>query len=222
VRMAIEYAIDKQAIANAIGFGTAFPTYQLLQFHKVGEAPNLEYRKFDVAKAKQLLTEAGFPNGFKTKLTPQPINVSTDAMAMVQAYLKTIGIQAEIEAVEQGKYTDYRYKGWEDGFMVHLFAGYANPNQMFKFYFAGDTWPSLNFPDGFRDLYKATLRTATVEKDKVQALSKLIFDDCMIIPLNQTKQGNFIVGVHDMGTGKWGDGVMWSPDTAWKEAITKK
>jgi len=222
VRMAIEYAIDKEAIAQSMGFGGQFATYQVLQFHQIGEIPGLTYRKYDVAKAKQLLAEGGYPNGFKTKLIPQPINVSKDLMVAIQSQLAAIGIQAELEITEMAKYTEYRSKGWNEGFMVHLMAGFANPNQFFKFYLGGDTWPSMKLPDGYLSLYKESLETSAVDRNKVQTFSKMIWDDCTVIPLSQSTQSTFVVNTHDLGFGKWGDSVVWSPESAWKEAKTGK
>jgi peptide/nickel transport system substrate-binding protein len=70
VRMAADYAIDKADMAAALGFGHMTPACQLSTSATLAYDPALEsqYRKFDLAKAKQLMTDAGFPNGFKTTM----------------------------------------------------------------------------------------------------------------------------------------------------------
>ncbi len=67
VRQAINYAINKEALAKVAFNGYAFPaegsTPQGVEYHvKTGPWP------YDVAKAKALLAEAGYPNGFETEL----------------------------------------------------------------------------------------------------------------------------------------------------------
>jgi peptide/nickel transport system substrate-binding protein len=70
VRMAAEYAIDREGLYSAFGYGFGGPAYQVATSASLAFDPALasKYRKYDLAKAKQLLTEAGFPNGFKTTL----------------------------------------------------------------------------------------------------------------------------------------------------------
>ena len=63
-------------------------------------------RNYDPAKAKQLLTQAGYPNGFKTTLIVWPAGNHDIALAE-QQYLAEVGIQAEIEFADSGKWNSY-------------------------------------------------------------------------------------------------------------------
>jgi len=72
VRQAAEYAIDKIAIARALGYGFKTEAYQLPSPSNPAYNPNLTGKRlYDLAKAKALLAEAGYPNGFKTKIIAQ-------------------------------------------------------------------------------------------------------------------------------------------------------
>lgn len=98
VRQAINYAVDKDTIVKQIYKGFTKPTGQLLQTDTFGYNPNVKPYPYDPAKAKQLLAQAGYPNGFKMKLDI-PTNVS-DAQTLflfIQSQLKEVGIDADME-----------------------------------------------------------------------------------------------------------------------------
>lgn len=103
VRQAISLAIDRQAIANALGGGTGIvngpiPTALTDYAANVGDLPNL---KQDVAKARQLLADAGFGSGLKLTAvllrSPQNRQIMLEAM---QPMLKAIGIDLQLQFVE--------------------------------------------------------------------------------------------------------------------------
>ncbi len=100
VRQAIAYAVDRQGVIDTafMGRGTpifGFPT-QKGQNNYDGKYDN--YFSFDTAKAKALLTEAGYPNGFKIKiLSSSTYEFHKQTAIVVQNSLKQIGIDAEVE-----------------------------------------------------------------------------------------------------------------------------
>lgn len=103
VRQAISLAIDRQAIANALGGGTGIvngpvPTALTDYAVKVSELPNF---KQDQAKAKQLLADAGFGSGLKLTAvllrSPQNRQIMLEAM---QPMLKAVGIDLTLQFVE--------------------------------------------------------------------------------------------------------------------------
>ncbi|MSQ33499.1 MAG: hypothetical protein EXR60_03665 [Dehalococcoidia bacterium] len=99
VRQAIAYAIDRQTIADRVFFGYAAPAAGAYNPLMIGFNPNLKPYPYDVAKAKQLLQEAGYANGFdivfRTGVADQVY------VQAIQAYLKDVGINAKIQ-VEEG------------------------------------------------------------------------------------------------------------------------
>ena len=68
VRQAAQYAIDTEAIAKTIFYGEVEPANQWIYKGHWGYNPSVVGYPYNPAKAKQLLAEAGYPNGFKTKL----------------------------------------------------------------------------------------------------------------------------------------------------------
>lgn len=103
VRAAVNYAINKEALAKVAFAGYAVPSDGVIPakmefFQKMGPWP------YDVAKAKQLLAEAGYPNGFETELW-SAYNHSTaqKAIQFLQQQLNQVGIKVKLTALEAGQ-----------------------------------------------------------------------------------------------------------------------
>ena len=193
VRAAIEYAIDKQAIVSATGFGVSQTAYQLSPTgNSFVYVPGLDERKYDVAKAKQLLIEAGYPNGFTMTITPDPTtNPNPNIVLAIQSYLGKVGIKADINIADFGRYTDFRYNGWRNGCLFHGVSVGQNGVKGYQTTWGGASFPSLKYPAGFLDAINAALATPTAQKDKVQLVDKLAFDDAMIIPYFINRAASF-------------------------------
>jgi len=109
VRLAVSHAIDRQAInqAETLGFsrltGSIVP--RIFQFALTVEPP-----AYDPARAKKLLAEAGYPNGFDAgELYPfPPYNSMGEAII---GYLQAVGIKSRLRAMERAAYfTAWREK----------------------------------------------------------------------------------------------------------------
>jgi len=68
VRQAVAHALDVQALLKAVMHGSGVPATQLNPPQAFGYNHRLKRLPYDPARAKKLLAEAGFPNGFKTRL----------------------------------------------------------------------------------------------------------------------------------------------------------
>jgi ABC-type transport system substrate-binding protein len=91
VREAVEYAIDKVAVAKAIGFGIYNPLKSLPPPGEWGYSASYDPRPYNVAKAKQLLADAGYPNGLKLKVRTLNDPVSQDIGIAIKGYLDAAG-----------------------------------------------------------------------------------------------------------------------------------
>jgi ABC-type transport system substrate-binding protein len=100
VREAIEYALDRPAIAKAIGFGQFEPLTQIVPSFSPAYNPGLNLRPYNPEKAKQLLAEAGYPNGFEVKLMTM-VGLKDGATA-IQSYLGEVGIRVTIDIADAG------------------------------------------------------------------------------------------------------------------------
>jgi peptide/nickel transport system substrate-binding protein len=197
VRLAVSHAIDREGLAQALGYGFSNPAYQLFPSYKETALPNLDIHEFNPEKARKLLAEAGYPNGFKTTIHTFLRLVKREWILAIVNMLEQVGISAEGDFPEAGKYTEYRMKGWKNGLMAHGLYGFDNLNSSFSFYFGGIQFPSLKKPEGWDATFDAALNSENVEPAKTQALVKLIHDDVMVIPyFEQTMIEFYQKGVH--------------------------
>jgi len=110
VRQAIAMAIDRESLIIGAAEGNGDPTYSFTPEGYPGHIPGVEINKYDVEKAKALLAEAGYPNGFSgISFTVMP-RYSVTAQCL-QADLRKIGIIADIEIVEGGSFWSVMEKG---------------------------------------------------------------------------------------------------------------
>jgi len=96
VRQAIAYAVDKQALIKAAYWGLGEPCNNQPFLNRSRFYIPVKDREPDLAKAKQLLAEAGYPNGFKTVIHCSTESVMVDGANAVVGQLKNVGIEATI------------------------------------------------------------------------------------------------------------------------------
>ena len=106
VRLAANYAIDRQALSEAETLGASMPTGSMIP-RDFDFALPIEPYPYDPAKAKQLLAEAGYPNGFDAgDLTPiLPISRVGEAIAN---YLGAVGIRVKLRTMERAAFSAAR------------------------------------------------------------------------------------------------------------------
>lgn len=119
VRQALNYAVDKQAIVDAVFFGKAEPSYGPLSPSIWGFDRSLSYAyPYNPEKAKKLLAEAGYPNGFECTIWTDPRTERKSITELVQAYLAQIGVIANIEILEWSTFIPATAKGADGMFIL--------------------------------------------------------------------------------------------------------
>lgn len=118
VRHAINYAVNVQEIVDVVLEGAGEVATSPLVKGIWGANTELKGYEYDVEKAKQLLKDAGFENGFKTTLWTNDNPTRVRIAEMVQAQLTEVGITADMEIVEWGKYLEDTENGRHDMFIL--------------------------------------------------------------------------------------------------------
>ena len=116
VRQAILCAIDRDRIFKTVFYGLGVEAKEVLPPSWWGHNPKVPTPVYDPAKAKKLLAEAGYPNGFKTDLiswtNPRPYNPSPrDTVALIKSDLKKVGVDVDIKMMRWNTFRNSRGKG---------------------------------------------------------------------------------------------------------------
>ncbi|RLB27268.1 MAG: ABC transporter substrate-binding protein [Deltaproteobacteria bacterium] len=150
VRQAINYAVDKQSLIKHILMGSGKELATPLIPQAFGYDPTIKPYPYDPDKAKKLLKEAGYPNGFVTEFATGSGRYLMDKQIAeaIAGMLAKVGIKAKVKVYEWGKYSQVRKAhkveplyllGWgntmydADGTLVPLFfsrstySNYKNP-----------------------------------------------------------------------------------------------
>jgi peptide/nickel transport system substrate-binding protein len=210
VRQAASYALNREALADALGFGFAVPAYQLYPNDSLSNIPNLVKTEYNPEKAKQLLAEAGYPNGFDAKIHTHTMIVPSDWINAVAAQLREVGINAEVDFPEVGKFMSDATNGWSDGLMAGAFINMpSNPNYILEMYLKGYFYGSWKRTDVVMNALDASLASPKPDSKLIQMVLQKMNDEVSLIPyVAQINATFYQEGVHDEGAAKYGEATF--------------
>jgi len=196
VREALEYAIDRPAIAKSIGMGKFEPMVQVVPSSSQAFNKGYDPRPYNPEKAKQLLAEAGYPNGLETKLLA--MDTQKEAAVALKNYLDEVGFKVNIDICDMGRYfaAVFSPTGWTD---LVLAASGINPDATDLFvHFGPRPWTYRHgfiakSPE-FLAACEKTLKTYDPAGFKIglQAAVRQASEDAMIIPLWRSAQAGVL------------------------------
>ncbi|MEH7343796.1 glutathione ABC transporter substrate-binding protein [Bacillus sp. JJ1532] len=117
VRQAIAHAIEKDAIIKGVYNSVGSRVASALAPKVIGFHDGLKDFPYDVNQAKNLLKEAGFPNGFKTTIVTDDRKERINLAEVIQSQLKGIGVEVEIQVLEYGVYIETLSEGKSEMFI---------------------------------------------------------------------------------------------------------
>lgn len=136
VRQAIGHLIDKDSIMEGIYLNMGRTMKGAIQEEVLGYDENLEDLEYNPSKAKTLLKEAGYEDGFDLKLLTNDVPDRVDIAVYLQEELKTVDINIEIEQLEWGTYLEAVSSGEQDLFILGWPNTVGDPDQ--------GLWPILH------------------------------------------------------------------------------
>jgi ABC-type transport system substrate-binding protein len=215
VREAIEYALDRDAIAEMIGQGLYEPLYQMASSTWPGYVEGYNPRPYNPDKARELLAEAG--------LKIMATSAGADAVAAMQSYLGEVGITIEPDIADMGRYFGSVFgTGWSD--LVYTASG-INPSTTDLYIHFGPS--PMTFRTG--TFYKSPeylalcaealdpmYTSVTAALPKIKEAIRQAGEDAMIVPLWRSVEA-CIMQTYVHSEYPKIHGIMWSPEDDWMD-----
>ncbi|WP_433499965.1 ABC transporter substrate-binding protein [Sphaerimonospora sp. CA-214678] len=112
VRQALNYAVDKESMAKDLLLGVGKPSGSGVTDGAVGYNPDVQPYPYDPAKAKQMLADAGYPNGFSLKADVTVGSFPADAQIyqLMQQNLADIGVEIELRQITFAEWLEHYLK----------------------------------------------------------------------------------------------------------------
>src|SRR3989449_459839 len=202
VRLAANYAIDRQGINQAETLGFSRMTYSLIpsHFEFFWQPPVIPY---DLARAKQLLAEAGYPNGFDAgDFTCDAVHAGI--AEPVANDLQAAGIRVKLRPLERAAYNKGQVEKTFKNLVLSASAAFGNaPTRLEAFVAAGGAYVYGSYPD-----IDGLFREQRAELDKkrrevtLHQIQQLIHEKAMFAPIfNLAAMGGFGPRVEESGLG---------------------
>jgi peptide/nickel transport system substrate-binding protein len=185
VRLAANHAIDRNAINQAITLGYSKVIWSIIpsSFDFYWQPPSYA---FDPARAKQLLTEAGYPNGFDAGDYYCDVAYANVQEAVIN-YLRPVGIRATLRPLERAAF----FKGLGEKKFKNLSytasGAFGNAaTRLEAFVVAGGTYVYGSYPD-IDGLFREQANETDRKKREaiLQKIQQLMHDKVMTIPIWQ-------------------------------------
>lgn len=190
VRKALQMAIDRQTLLDKLYYGEGKLVNGISPPGLLGYNPDLPQIEYNPEKAKALLAEAGYPNGFDMEIAQVTDSPSTLKMnEAVQAMLGKVGVRVKINQMDESTYFATRKEGKLASAHNNWSADYNDPDNFFYTFFSAKNAKVRSFNYTNKDvqdkLEKARTMVDQGERIKLyQELEKTIVqEDAAWIPL---------------------------------------
>lgn len=222
VRQALNHAIDKDAIIQAFYGGKAESAKNPMPPSIEGYNDEIQEYPYDLEKAKELLAEAGYADGFEMELWAMPVArpympEGMKVAEVIQASFAEIGVKAEIQSVDWATYLDKASKGEFDAYMLGWTGDNGDPDNFLYTLLDKDSIGSNNYSHYSNDELHDVLIQAQTETDQskrnelYKQAQEIIHDDAPWAPLVHSTP--LLASTSDL--------VNYLPHPTGSEALTK-
>ncbi len=185
VRQAIAYALDKEEIAIGTTDGAGGVLHSPIPVSATGYSDAVKDYEQDLEKAKQLLTEAGYPNGFTIEMKTYNSNTYKKPSEIIQAQLAKINIDVKITVVDTF-WSDVAAHDFSMGVMNLCIYVPDADQALYPLYYSGQkrNYVDAKNPELDKLLDEARGETDVNKRVELYAKAQQIFhDDLFMIPL---------------------------------------
>ena len=218
VREAVSYALDRKSMANAFSYGYWPPAYQIPAPSTNVYDPNLPpARQLDVNKAKQLMADAGYPDGFSATLLVIPVGIDQNIPVAIQNNLAQIGINIQISTPAAIPAFIQDSNSINNALILQPIFGGTNWNSALSFALnpmvrmMNQIW---GITPEYTDLYNKSLSAPTMDTSLIQNVISYLDDQALVIPVFYGGRGYaFASYVMDGGWNNRAGG--WIPEDTW-------
>lgn len=210
VRQAICYAIDTDALVSAVwgDYGNVRNQFGVGSHYYSESVAGYEYNP---EKAKELLAQAGYPDGFEISLKTEDSSALKNAATIIQSYLADVGITVNL-SILSGADANSAEAGWGDGMWLHGSSVYVSvPMQMASMFRQNLSGHVLGLNNLLRpDDIEEALAVSVAAKDEEEAVAsvgeanRLLTDEYCIVYNLAEAATLFVVNdyVKDSGIGE--------------------
>jgi peptide/nickel transport system substrate-binding protein len=202
VRQAMNHAIDREAIAEAVYFGAAEPAVQPFPEGYFAYNPDFpgDHYAYDPERARELLAEAGYPDGFEIDMLVTALDVYTRAGEAVQAMLADVGITATIQQVDAAQSADIFYAQEQGDGLLSQWGGRPDPQITMELQFTstGFSNPGRHTTPEMEEANRVTRAAVDPEARQAALLDEVavVVEEAFQVPI-----------VHDYAVHAWNDSV---------------
>lgn len=140
VLQAIQYAINKELIVEAVGYGHGSVAHTMIPPFVFGASDKIK-TEYNLEKAKELLNEAGYPDGFEIDLITYSDQLYSEIGSVIQSQLAEVGIKVNLSVMDQATLLD-RCADENHGLILKYWMTVADAHNTFAPYYLSESTPS--------------------------------------------------------------------------------
>ncbi len=147
LRQAVQHAIDREAIARVVGLGLGKPAKYHFTPGTVGYDESVPYYWYNPERAKQLVKEAGYPNGLDITLSIVARDIEQQQAEMMKQMLDAVGIRTTIDAMEQLAWSTKVLKGRNFQFATRRNLSQPDPDRVLTMDWTSSSLAGAEIPE---------------------------------------------------------------------------
>ena len=193
VRKALQMAIDRQAILDAVYNGKGVVLDTFLPYGVPGHSDEAESIPYDPQQARELLAEAGYANGFDMELAVMADSPDLPVYTIIASYLGQVGVRATINQIDSSSFYDIRRDGNLPSYYNNWSADFNDPDNFLYTFFSNKNTVgrSVNYSNqAIMDLLDEA-RLMADHETRIAAYEKIdnavSHEDAVVLPMFQTE-----------------------------------